>query len=193
VNLGARDKRALVLLGVVLALTLVYLNVSSAPLPVVSAVGSIPIAEKRLAALRQRIAASPASQKILEKLSADAAAREKNLITAETAPQAQAQVLQILRRLCNNQAPPLEVRGVELGPIRPLGDAYGEALVTVSFEAQIHQLVNLLADLTAQPELLATEDLRIAAADQRQKTMLVRMTVAGVVPRRLVPEKKGLL
>jgi len=51
--------------------------------------------------------------------------------------------------------------------------------------------VNLLADLTAQPELVAPADLRISAGDRRRKTMQVRLTVAGVVPRALVPEKKG--
>ena len=190
-TVSSRDRRALMLLGAVVALTAVYIAVSSTPPAIVSATGSIPLAEKRLARLRQMIAAVPGKQKTLDALAAGAALREKNLLNADTAPQAQAQLLQIVRRLCGNQAPPLEVRNVELGPVRPYGEDYGEALVTVGFEARVEQLVNLLTDLTALPELVASEELRVTAADQKQKTMQVRLTVSGAVPRRLVPQQKG--
>ena len=52
--------------------------------------------------------------------------------------------------------------------------------------------MNLLADLTHQPELIATNDLRISSANEKQKTLTVRLAVSGLVPKRLVPEKKGL-
>ncbi|MGH9673520.1 MAG: type II secretion system protein GspM [Bryobacteraceae bacterium] len=190
-TVSSRDRRALILLGAVVALTAVYIAVSSRPPEVVSATGSIPLAEKRLGRLRQIIATVPGRQKTLDALAADTALREKNLLNADTAPQAQAQLLQVVRRLCGNQAPPLEVRNVELGPVRPYGEDYGEALVTVGFEARVEQLVNLLTDLTALPELVASEELRVTAADQKQKTMHVRLTVSGVVLRRLVPQQKG--
>ena len=83
------------------------------------------------------------------------------------------------------------MRGTEFSQPRSFGDAYGEVAVSVSGECQIEQLVNLLADLANwQPQLLATSDLRIAAAKSKQKTVTVRMTVSGIVPKRLVPEKK---
>ncbi len=191
-TISQRDRRALILLGVVAGATLLYVAFSGEEAEVVQASASIPMLEKRLARLRQIVATMPVQAKTLEKAAAQAAEAEKDLIQAETAAQAQAQVLQIVRRLCRNQSPPLEIRSVELGQIRPLGDDYGEALVSASFDAQIHQLVQLLADITAQPELVATEDLRVAAGDQRQKSIQVRITVSGVVPRKLVPEKKGL-
>ena len=62
----------------------------------------------------------------------------------------------------------------------------------MSFEAGIEQLVNLLADLGAQPELLATSEIRIGQANGAQKLIPVRLTVSGIVPRKLIPEKKGL-
>jgi hypothetical protein len=192
VTLSTRDRRALILLGVAVAAMAMYLLASSGDPEVVEATTSIPAVEKRLLRLRQVVASAPVQAETLKRAEARAAEAEKDLIQAETAAQAQAQVLQIARRLCRSQSPPVEIRSVELGQIRPLGDDYGEALVTVSFEAQIHQLVQLLADVTAQPELVATEDLRVNAADARQKTMQVRLTISGVVPRKLVPEKKGL-
>jgi hypothetical protein len=39
---------------------------------------------------------------------------------------------------------------------------------------------------------VATNELSINAANAKQKTVSVRMTVSGLVPRRLVPVKKGL-
>lgn len=193
-KLSGRDRRALVLGAGSLAVLLGYLLLTGddVPQPVTASAGSIPMAEKRLSRLRQLASTAAAREKNLARLAAEVAARDQGLIQAETPQQAQAQLLQILRRLCRAQAPPLEVRGVELGAVQPLGDDYGEALVTIAFEARIEQLVNLLADLTAQPELLASHELRVNAADQKQKTLAVRLTVSGMVARALVPVKKGL-
>ena len=192
-TISQRDRRAIGLLAVVLVITAIYLAFSDESTePVAASTGSIPLAEKRLARLRQVAATAPAKQKNLAALSAEVAAREKGLIQAETPQQAQAQLLQILRRLCRAQAPPLEIRATEIGAIQPLGEDYGEALVSASFESRIEQLVQLLADLTAQPELLAASELRVSAGDQRQKLLVVRLTISGLVPKSLVPAKKGL-
>ena len=59
----------------------------------------------------------------------------------------------------------------------------------MQIECRIDQLVNLLAALQAQPELVATSDLRVLSSNAKEKTVAVRLTVSGVVPRRLVPEK----
>jgi hypothetical protein len=72
-----------------------------------------------------------------------------------------------------------------------MGDNYGEVSVAVSFECQIEKLVNFLADLTAQPELLATSEIRISSANLKEKTVGVRLGLTGVVPRALVPARKG--
>jgi len=82
----------------------------------------------------------------------------------------------------------------EVGPVTPLGDQYGEALVSVQFECQMAQLVNILAGLETQPELISTRDFQITASNPKEKTVRVRLTVAGVVPKNLVPDrnKKGV-
>jgi hypothetical protein len=48
----------------------------------------------------------------------------------------------------------------------------------------------MLADITAAPELIATDQLRIGAANPKDKTMNVRLAVLGAVPRKLVPARK---
>lgn len=195
-TLSERDKRALLLLGVACAVALLlrlWLGRESSP-AVVETVDSVAAAEQRLTQVRKLAALAPVRAKQIESLEAELAEWEKGLIQADTAQQAQAQILQILRRLGNAQEPKLDVRSEEIGAVRPLGKEkhYGEALVSVSFTCAIEQLVNLLADLGAQPEAVGIEEITITAANAKDKTLNVRLTVAGLIPYKLVPEKKGL-
>ncbi len=52
--------------------------------------------------------------------------------------------------------------------------------------------MNFLADLSRAPELVVPSEERIASGNQKDKTMSVRMVMAGVVAKKLIPEKKGL-
>ena len=191
-TLSPRDRRALVLLGLALALIVIvrWSFFSDRPAQVIAATDSVPLAEKRLSRLRQIAAAIPGKQAALKQVSAAAAAREKGIIQAPTAQQAQAHLLETMRRVGKTEA--IDVRGGEFPPVQPLGEDYGEAAVTVNFDCRIEQLVNFLAALTAEPELLATSEIRVVATNQKEKKVGVRLTLAGVVPRKLVPEKKGV-
>jgi hypothetical protein len=111
---------------------------------------SIPMAEKRLARLRQLAAAAPARQRALKAADAELARRENGILKAATAAQAQEQLLQIVRRVAKSQMPPVEIKNSELGTARAISEDYGETTVTIHFECRIEQLVSLLADLTAQ-------------------------------------------
>jgi hypothetical protein len=196
VTLQDRDKRALIALGAVLVLALIFWLATSSPssssAAVVAPVESISRDEKRIATLRAGIATVDGKQAVLKQVSAELAEREKGLIPGDTAEQAQAQLLQILRRLVKAQTPPLEVRQSELGQPKSYGDAYARVTVTISIDCRIDELVNLLAALSAQPEIISTDEIRCGAANAKSKVMPVRLTVSGLVPRRLVPEKKGL-
>ena len=140
-----------------------------------------------MARLRDTAATVPRKEEILKSVAADLAKREAGLIPGDTAAQAQATLLQILRKLCGAQQ--IEIKSTELVGIAPLGDAYGEASVAVNLECRLEQLVNLLADLSAQPQLLTTSDLQVAAANAKEKTVSVRLGVSGVTARKLVPDK----
>jgi hypothetical protein len=193
-TLQQRDRRALIGLAVVAGMILIWYATSPSESPatqVVTATDSIPLAERRLAKLRLISAAVPGRQQILDQVSGELLTREAGLISAETAAQAQAKLAEILQRIGRAQSPPLDFRGVENGPVRPLGDHYGEVLLSLSFEGGIEQVVNLLADITAQKELIATSEIRFGQAHPKQKTVPVRLTVSGVVRRELVPQRKG--
>jgi Type II secretion system (T2SS), protein M subtype b len=146
-------------------------------------------AEARLDQLRATAATVPAKEAILKDAQADLASREKSLIVADTAAQAEAQLMQIVRALGRNEAPPVEIRNTDSLAIRPFGDSYGEVTVGVQVDCRVDQLVNMLAALAARPELVSTSDLRITSTNAKEKNVSVHLTVSGIVPRKLVPEK----
>ncbi len=157
---------------------------------VVSAAKTPVRAEARLAQLRDTAATVPAKEKIFNDAQADLAAREKGLIIADTAAQAQAQLIAIIREVGRRESPPVEIRGTEGFGIRAFGDAYGEASVSVQLLCPIDQLVNMLASIASRPELISTNDLRITSGNAKDKTVSVHLTISGIVPRKLVHEKR---
>lgn len=194
-NISERDQKALKVLAAALLLAaVVYFWPDGTTTEVSAATGTntTELLERRLTKARQLLLQVPDKQALYKQAQADLAVREKGMLPGDTAAQAQAQLFQILRRVGRSQAPPIEMRANEIGQARTFADDYGEVAVSVSFECGIEQLVNLLADLGAQPELLATNEIRIGQAQGAQKVIPVRLSVSGIVPRKLVPEKKGL-
>jgi hypothetical protein len=192
VKLTERDRRALVLLAaaVVAILILRFGFFQNGQAKVVPTSDSIPAAERRLAKLRQIAATVPGKQAVYGQVRAELASRERGVITADTAAQAQAQLLQVVRRIGKEEG--IDVRGGEFGAVRALGEEYGEVSAAVSFECPIEKLVNFLAALTKESQLLATNEIRTGVANVKEKTVTVRLALAGVVPRKLAPEKKGI-
>ena len=194
-TLQARDKRALLLLAAALLMALLYWVATRSPTTAASVAlpaDSTERSERRLTALGAALATVGGKEDLLRQASAELAAREKGLIPGDTASQAQAQLLQIVGRIAKQQTPPLEIRQAEFAQPRPYGDAYGVVSVSVAIDCRTDELVNLLAGLTQQPELVSTEDIRFGVANPKSKSMPMRITISGLVPRRLVPEKKGL-
>ncbi len=194
-SLSEREKRLIMLLGVSLIFVLgYYLMTPGGPATqVVTVSDSIPMAEKRLDKLRQNAALVPGREEALKKVKLELGERERGVIQASTPHEAQADLLQILNRVGKAQSPPIEMRSSEMGPIGKLSDDYGEVSVSVSFDCHIEQLVNFLSDLTSQKEIVSTSDIRVGNANQKEKIMPVRLTLHGVVPRKLIPaEKRGV-
>ena len=195
-HLSDRDRRALTILAVALVVGAILWFATSPPsspanAKVVAPVDSVDRAEKVLANLRRQAATVAGKEAVLKQASAELAEREKGLIKGDTAAQAQAQLVQILREVAKNQSPPLEIRNVELGPIRPFGESYGQVAVSITLDCRSDQLINYLAFLSAQPEIFGTEQIRITAANPKLKTMPVQLTVSGIVPRKLASEKRA--
>lgn len=190
-DLSQRDRRALAGLATAVVLFTAYHFLVKPPEETVGGIDSVPLAERRLNSLRQIAVALPAKEAALKQVEAELAAREKSIIAAGTAAQAQAKLLEVARRV--GTANGIEIRGGETSSApKMFGDSYGEVFAGVSFNCRIDQFVNFFADLSREPDLLAPYELTMnPSGDPKTKTLGVRMVLSGVVPRKLVPEKKG--
>jgi hypothetical protein len=190
-NISERDRRALILMAVtvVIGVVLRYAFSDSSTVSVSATADTITLAQQRLTRMRQVAATLPVREAALKQAEADLTDRERGMIVADTAPQAQAVLLEIARRIGKNNQ--LDVRGGDFGAPKAFGD-YGLVSATVTFDCHIEQLVNFLADLSHEPELAAPQEERITSGNPKDKTMGVRMVLAGVVAKKLVPVKKGL-
>jgi len=188
----ARDRKALIALGVAVLLFVVFRFLPSGndSVPkVVAQNASIDDLELRLRRLRLSMARVPGKEAVLKEAASELAGRERGLIVADTVNQAQAQVLDAVKTLAHKEG--FDIRATDFSTPKPFGDAYGEVALSINTECTMEQLVNFMADLSNEQRLLATSDLRISTANPKQKTINLRLTVSGLVPRRLVPEKKA--
>jgi hypothetical protein len=191
---GTLDRRTILILvaGISAVLVLRFVVMSDKPPATPASVAvydSAPLAEQRLARLRETAATVPGKEQVAKQSTAQLATREKGMILADTAAQAQAQLLEIIRRIGKDDG--IDVRGAEEMKVRPLADDYGEVVVAVSFTCRIEQFINFMTDLANRPELLATSNIRVSSSNPKEKTVSVRLGLSGVVSRKLVPVKKG--
>ena len=187
---GRKERIQVGLIGAALVLILLRLGPfsgdSAAP-AVVGPTDSIPTAERQLARRRQLAATVAGKEAVLQKAMAELQAREAGVLKADTAAQAQAQLLDVIRKTATANG--IDVRGAEEMRVRPLANDYGEVSVVETFTCGMEQLVNLLADLANQPQILATNEIDVAGGNDKNKKVQVRLSLSGVVPRKLVPKK----
>jgi hypothetical protein len=191
-TVGKVDRKTAILGGVGIALILVvrFGFYGDSTTPVVTAVESVPQAEKRLQHMRDMAATVPGKQQVLKLASAELDEREKGVLKSATESQAEALLLEIVNSVAKAQG--IETRGMEEYHSKPLNADYGEISIAVSFNCDITQLVNFLAGLADQDPILATNDIRINGTPDKKKVLNVKLSVAAVVPRKLLPaEKKG--
>ena len=189
-TVGTLDRRTLLILaaGLTGVAILRYSLSDSGKTPVVAASESIPLASKRLDRLRQTAATLPGKEALLKQAAAELQTRENGILKADTAAQAQAQLLDVIRRVASANG--IDARGAEQFGVKPLGNDYGVVSVAVMFTCGIEQLVNFLAALANEPEVLATDEIHVSGGTDKKKNIQVRLSLSGVVPKKLVPAKK---
>jgi hypothetical protein len=191
-NLAPRERRALAFLAAAVViwalLQFVILRDGNAPAAQAVSLGSAQL-RQRVAQLRQTAAALPVREALLKQTDADLADRDRGIIQADTFAQAQAELVLTARRVGNSNQ--LDVRASDSAPPRAFGD-YGIVYAAISFDCHIEQLLNFLADLTREQELIVPSEERITSGNAKEKLMQVRIVLAGVVAKKLIPEKKGL-
>jgi Tfp pilus assembly protein PilO len=193
-TVSERDKRAIkILLFTVVPGLIFWLWPTSsndaAVKPAAQAVSNTPAGlEQQLQRLRNKEAQIPAKQGLLKDIQNQLNAREKGLIVADTLPQAQAILVQSVRQVARQDG--FDLRNVSIAQPSIYGGEYGQIAVQITAECSVEQVVNFLADLTKRPELIATEEMRINLGNPKNKTLQFAVTVSGLVPKRLVPEKR---
>jgi len=189
---GGIDRRLLIVLALMASSVVLRYTVfsgDSGP-KVVAAADSIPAAELRLRKVREQAATVGAKEAQLKQVTEELKAREKGLIPAETAAQAQALLLDTIRRVASQNG--IDARGADMfTEAKPLGDSYAMVSVSVTFTCAIEQLVNFLALLDSQPEILSTNEIQVTGTRDKNKAIQVRLGLSGVGPRKLLPPKKG--
>lgn len=188
--LSQRDKRAVALLAVCAVLfSAIYFWPEQGE--VVGAAMTSAQMEQRITKLRRMAAAAPGREEALKRVQEELGRREAGMLKADTVAQAQAEMLEMVRRVAKTQPETFGLRSTEFGMPRRLGGAYGEVVLTVTVESPIDQLVSFLADVSNQPELIAISDIQLSQAVGNKKIIPARLTFTGIVPSRLVPEKQG--
>jgi hypothetical protein len=191
VEVGTLDRRMLLFLagGLAVILILRFGVYGGGGQSAVAAVDSIPMAEKRLARVRQLASMAPGKEDLVRHAQAELNDREQGVLKADTEAQAQAQLLEIMQTTAKSNG--IDARGMQEFRGQGISDDYGEIWTTVAFTCGIEQLVNLLAALGNQPQILATNEISVVGGNDKKKNVQVRLTVSAMVPRKLIP-KKGL-
>jgi hypothetical protein len=191
-EVGTLDRPKLMILvaGLVLLVIILVWRNGDNPAPVVAAADSIPLAERRLERLRQLAATVPGKETVLKQARMELESREAGILKADTTPQAQAQLMDVIRRVATANG--IDARGAEELRVRPLANDYGEVLVAVTFTCGIEQLVNFLATLANEPQIIATDEINVSGGTDKKKAVQVRLSLSGVVPKKLIPAKRGV-
>jgi hypothetical protein len=188
-EVGSINRPTLIFLaaGVALILILRFGVYGGGAASVVAANDSIPMAEKRLARLRELAATVPGKEDLVARAKAELSDREKGVLNADTQSQAQAQLLEITQTIAKSNG--IDARGMQGVTGQAIGEDYGEIGTTVAFTSGIEQLVNLLAALANEPQILATNEISVVGGSDKKKNVQVRLTVSAIVPRKLIPKR----
>jgi len=189
-TIGSFDRKTAIRLGAgVAAIVLLKLVVFTDKQPVVvGATENIPAAEARLRRMREIAATVPAREALLKQAQGELESREKRILKADTGAQAHALLQEKLHRV--GLANGIDIRGIEEQRVKPFGADYGLATVSVRFTCGIEQLVNFLAALTNEAELFSTDEIGVTGSPDPKKMVQVRLTVAGVVAKKIAQEKR---
>jgi Tfp pilus assembly protein PilO len=156
---------------------------------VVASHDSIPVARQRLEILRRKAATVPAKEAILKQVTQELLERETGIVQATTAEQARAHLMEVLHTAA--VANGFDSSGSsQLPEPKVLGQDYGQVSVMQNFTCGIEQFVNFLSAIANEPEILATDTIKVVPVRNKNKDITVQLMLSGVIPKNLVPAKK---
>lgn len=188
--MSSRDRRALLLLGVAVALFLLLQTDFLAP---ASGGGSSAPSGDEVSALEQqlRLTRERARLKPLHEVELGAArdrleSLETRLLESKDPALAQAEMRSLVGDLLSQEG--VDLASSRFGAVELEQGLYARAPIEVEFTCGSDQLVNLLAAIADAERLLTTRDIVIRPGNPEVKSLRVRMTVAGYLPLERAPE-----
>ena len=190
-SLSQRDRRALLLLAGTVVVFLV-LQFGVLPRTEGGAVSSTPadVLEKHLRRLQQVAQQKPRASAEAAGAARELAEIEKGLLPAATSALASAQMQQVMKELLSSQG--ITLQASEFGTVKAVSEDYAQVPLTVAFTCSIDQWINWMAAVRNAHQVLSTLEMRLNQKDPKNKTVDVRMVVAGYIPASLLgPAKRA--
>lgn len=176
-DLAERDKRALRVLAVALALAVLWQMGRSLPRPGLAATEtSLETLEQRYLLARQLAAQRPAREREARQVARAVAQLETGLLKSASPALAQAEVRTAMSDLLKQAG--IELEGSSFAQPETAG-MYGAVPLGVEFTCGMDQLVALLASLATAETILAPRDLELRADHPETGSVRVRFTVEG--------------
>ena len=174
-----RDKRALKLAGTAAALFLLF---QFGAFPIwdrwEAAQVDLPAREEILRKYRSAVETAPARGAESGAIEARLREAEAGLLTGNTPAIASAELRQWVQQIASEQS--VEIRGSEFLPAKPLGTDYLEVPLGVQFQCRLDSLVRFFQALDASSKALTVNRWSISGGNNKEKTLTVSMTVAGI-------------
>jgi len=186
--LQERDRKALLLLGIAVALFGVLQLDFVWPSSIGGGGGLLEVeaAEEQLLLARARARKAPLREAEHEAAGRLLAELEEGLLKAETPALAQAGMQRIVEEIFASES--INLDSTRFAQVELEGEHYARVPLTVRFDCAIEQFVNLMAAIDNRAELLSTRRIAIRRGSPETKSVRVEMTVAGYLPSSKTPE-----
>ena len=187
--MSQRDKRALLILGVAVALfAVLQLDIFAPSGGSSSSVSGdrIAVLEQGLELARDRAARKPLTEAELAAARTLLGSVEQRLLASENPALAQAEMRSLVGDLLSAEG--VALGSSQFGQVESEQDEYAMVPLSVDFTCSIEQLVNLTAAIANAPKLLTTRLIRVRPEKPEVKSIQVRLTVAGYLPIERAPE-----
>lgn len=180
--MSRRDKRALLIAGIAAA---VFMGAQFWVLPLWDQIQEgregLEVQEQTFLKFREAVesrAAREAEKVLLEGRLREA---EAGLLTGETPAIASAELRTRVQQLAAENG--LEVPSIQFQAERPLGEDYLQIPLGIQLKGRINDLVGFLQACGTGPTMLRVLGLSIQSVGDKEKTLNVNMTVAGILAR----------
>ena len=185
---SARDRRALLFLGIAFVLFLLLQTDWILPPPgaVASALGSVEAEQNKLLLAQTQVRQEPLLSAEYRSLKSLEESLEDRLLESETAALAQAEMRERVGELLEDAG--ISMRASRFTNVEAEGEDFAQVPLIVDFTCDVTRFVNLLADIANAQEILSTREIKVSLANPKTKAVRVELTISGYLPITSTPE-----